>query len=75
MGHPRWPGFDTKTGNPEIDNAARRANRRMWRDTQRRLKINAAGRKRRKYLLRVEGGRYIILVARLAVDLARKDRA
>jgi hypothetical protein len=74
MAHPRWPGFNTKTGNPIVDNANRRLNRHMWRSAQHVLRIHAAGRKRRKYLLTVEGGRYLTMVAALMSDLARRDR-
>ena len=62
MGHPRWPGLDDKTGNPEDDNRFRQFNRVVWKATQRSLRVSAAGRKRKKRLLRVEGGRYIRLV-------------
>lgn len=72
MAHPRWPGLNTKTGNPTVDNAARTYNRRLWRSTQKALRIRAAGRKRRKQLLRVEGGNYIRLVVTVSNQLARE---
>ena len=75
MAHPRWPGFDTKTGNPIIDNANHRLNRRMWRDLHSRLTVQAAGRKRRKHIKRVEGGTYIQLVAQTMNRLAREAKA
>jgi hypothetical protein len=46
----------------------------MWRSAQHVLRIHAAGRKRRKHLLTVEGGRYLTMVATLMSDLARRDR-
>lgn len=64
MGHPRWPGFNSKTGDPVIDNAARKLNQRMYRLAQRKLYfITSGGRRRKKRLTRVEGGNYITLWA------------
>lgn len=73
MGHPRWPGFDHKTGNPIEDNRARNMNRRMWRDAKRALHVSAAGRRRRKYIKRVEGATYIKIVVHVMDELARRD--
>tara|TARA_R110002124_G_scaffold141828_1_gene306399 strand:+ start:553 stop:786 length:234 start_codon:yes stop_codon:yes gene_type:complete len=62
-GHPRWPGFNSKTGDPARDNAARNLNRKMYRLARRKLRFIAAGRKRKKALTRIEGGHYITLWA------------
>jgi hypothetical protein len=75
MSHPRWPGFDHKTGNPPADNAVRNMNRSMWRDTQQRLQVTAAGRKAKKRILRVEGGRYTRLVASVTRNIAEQRAA
>ena len=76
MAHPRWPGFNSKTGNPLADNSARRMNQKMYRrmKTQFRL-VNLVGRKRKKYLMRVEGGRYLELWAALMNQVAHERRA
>ena len=62
MAHPRWPGFNFKTGNPVHDNISRRINQRLYRDVKSRFRVTAVGRKRKKLLKRVEGGKYVILV-------------
>lgn len=72
MSHPRWPGFDTKTGNPFFDNHSRRLNQRLYRECKKKLKFHAVGRKRRKQLKRVEGGKYIILWAAAMNDLVQQ---
>ena len=63
MGHPRWPGFDTKTGKPNFDNQARRMNRIFYRETKKGFRVTAGNRKRKKHIKRIEGGRYIALWA------------
>jgi len=73
MSHPRWPGYNTKSGDPVLDNAARRMNKRMYKSTQSKLKFAGyKNRKRKKALWRVEGGNYIRLWAAFATDLARQ---
>lgn len=74
MSHPRWPGFDTKTGNPIHDNTSRRLNQRIYRDVKRRFKVKAAGRRRKKQLMRVEGGNYIRIVLNVMNDMTREAR-
>lgn len=74
MSHPRWPGFDHKTGDPTYDNWALRFNRKMWKETQTRIKIlGTKNRKGKKMLMRVEGGKYILLVHLVALGLAQKN--
>jgi len=74
MAHPRWPGFNDKTGDPEHDNAARRCNRRVWKDTQRTLRVSTPqGRRRKKQILRVEGGNYIRVIHATAKMLYERD--
>lgn len=74
MAHPRWPGFDDKTGDPEYDNASRRLNRKMWKDTQRRVRVSTPrGRRRKKQILRVEGGNYIRLVHAAAMMMSKRN--
>lgn len=76
MAHPRWPGFNDKTGNPPRDNRSRRMNRKMWRDTQRKLKVHTpGGRRRKKHLLRVEGGNYIRLIVAVMNDMYAEREA
>jgi len=69
MAHPRWPGFDTKTGDPTFDNESRRMNRRLWKHAQDVLRVDGAGRRRRKQIRRVEGGKYITAIAMMMVKL------
>ncbi|WIB65484.1 hypothetical protein [Curtobacterium sp. MCBD17_040] len=72
MAHPRWPGFDEKTGNVEYDNQSRRLNRKLWKGTQQRLRVRTAGgRKRKKQILRVEGANYIQLIVSVANQRVR----
>ncbi|WIE81033.1 hypothetical protein [Curtobacterium sp. MCSS17_016] len=74
MAHPRWPGFNTKTGNPEYDNHSRRLNRRIWKDVQRRVRVTTPrGRRRKKQILRVEGGNYILAIHATAKMLYERD--
>jgi len=73
MSHPRWPGYDTKTGDPVRDNSARRANKRMYRSTRETLTFTGyKNRKRKKALWRVEGGNYIQLWAAVYNDLVKR---
>lgn len=72
MSHPRWPGFDTKTGDPIRDNVSRRLNQRMWLNTKHAFRIKAAGRRRKKHLKRVEGGNYIRLWVAVMNDIAKE---
>lgn len=74
MGHPRWPGFDTKTGDPQYDNHSMRLNRRLWRDTQQHLRFRARNRKRKKHITRVEGGNYIKAVVAAMNMLHHRDQ-
>lgn len=78
MGHPRWPGFQTDTGNPAMDNANRNLNRRIWRETKTRIRFKSTkgriSRKRLKHLKRVEGGRYIEVICAAMNMLARRNR-
>jgi len=74
MAHPRWPGFNTKTGDPQFDNASMRLNRRIWRETQASVKVRARNRKRKKHVLRVEGGTYITLWVAVTERLAAQHR-
>lgn len=74
MAHPRWSGFDDKTGNPEYDNRSRRLNRQMWKDAQHRMHVSTPrGRRRKKQILRVEGANYIRLVHAAAMMLYKRD--
>lgn len=59
MSHPRWPGYNTKTGNPVYDNRSARMNKRLYREMKVTFRVSAAGRKRKKQIKRIEGGRYI----------------
>jgi len=71
MGHPRWPGFNSKTGDPVHDNASRNLNQKMYRSARRKLHfITPGGRRRKKYLTRVEGGNYITLWASVYNSIA-----
>lgn len=75
MSHPRWPGFNHKTGDPSHDNWAANQNRKMWAQTKRRFKITGSkNRKRKKMLTRVEGGKFIMLVNEVAQMLYERDR-
>lgn len=75
MAHPRWPGFNHKTGDPARDNENRKLNLRMWRETQQTLAFTTPrGRRRLKELKTVEGGRYIELVAQTMWMLADRDQ-
>jgi hypothetical protein len=75
MGHPRWPGFDSKTGDPAADNRARRLNQRMYRDVHARFRVtNSRNRKRKKAITRIEGGRYIQLMSKAMNLMAARDR-
>jgi hypothetical protein len=74
MSHPRWPGFDTKTGNPIFDNQSSRLNRHMYRYVQTNLKFKSAGRKRKKQLKRVEGGNLCKLYAAVANQIVNDRR-
>ena len=73
MSHPRWPGFDTKTGDPVVDNVNRNSNRKLWRETQKHLKFTARSRKRKKHITRAEGGNYIKLLVATAYQLSRRQ--
>ena len=76
MSHPRWPGYNTKTGNPVIDNASRRDNKALYRMARGALKFTGyKNRKRKKQLWRVEGGNYIQIVASVASGIARERAA
>jgi hypothetical protein len=75
MAHPRWPGFNEKTGDPTFDNQSRNLNRRMYRDTKRDLRFTTpSGRRRLKHLKTVEGGNYLQLLVAVMNDLAGRDR-
>lgn len=70
-GHPRWPGFNTKTGNPVVDNANRRLNKSMYQSTRETIKFTGyKNRKRKKALWRIEGGNYIKLWAAIMQQIA-----
>lgn len=60
---PPRPAFDERTGRPGLDALARRDNRtlrRITRDTKR-LRFEVPRRKRKKYLIGVEGHRYMYM--------------
>lgn len=64
MAHPRWPGFDTHTGNPAFDNMSRRLNTHMYREVARLLRVSAVvPRKVKKRIKRESGGQAIKLWA------------
>ena len=72
MAHPRWPGYDSKTGNPVFDNQSARMNRALWRRTKETLRVSAAGRKRKKQIKRVEGAKYITLLHTAMMHMAKE---
>ncbi len=72
MAHPRWPGYDSKTGNPVYDNQSANMNRILWRRTKAAFKVRAAGRKRKKRLKRVEGANYIQLWNQIMLDITKE---
>jgi len=75
MAHPRWPGFNTKTGNPPFDNMSRRMNAHMYRYVTSHFRLKGVvGRKRKKQLTRVEGGNMCKLYAAVYRDAANKHR-
>jgi hypothetical protein len=73
MSHPRWPGYNDKTGNPTLDNFLRNNNRWMWKSAQGVQFKGAKSRKRKKLLTRVEGGNYVRLLHAVASDIQRKQ--
>lgn len=75
MSRPNWPGYNEKTGNPTFDNESRRLNRHLWSAARGAFRVTAPNRRRKRVLLRVEGGTYVRLLAAAALRLARERRA
>lgn len=74
MGKPRWPGFDSKTGDPQFDNMSANLNRRIWRFTAERMRFdNVIGRKRKKHLKRVEGAHFVHLATAVLNDKLKEQ--
>ena len=65
--------FNEKTGNPQVDNIARRLNRETKRAAKTTLKVDAAGWKRRKVVARVERDRWADIVETM-IRFMPKDR-
>lgn len=60
--------FDEKTGNPGHDNMARKINRSIMKNARSSFVVHAKGRKRRKYIKRVESERYGEIVYQIMVQ-------
>ncbi|WP_159600251.1 hypothetical protein [Agromyces humi] len=70
--HFRGP-FAERTGNPVVDNELRRLNRRFRRGARAGFRVTTpSGRRRKKRIARVEGGRYLSLLGRVAMDIAER---
>lgn len=75
MAHPRWPGFDTKTGNPIFDNQSLRLNRKIWKGSQQSVRFKSSKgripRKRLKQMKRYEGAKYITVLVQAMNSIAK----
>lgn len=61
--------YDERTGNPQVDNRHRNMNRALNRVCQRSMRISTPkGRRRKKFLTRVEYQRYARVVAAVAEE-------
>lgn len=67
--------FDERTGNPTVDNMHRAMNRSLHRVCRNAFHVKTSkGRKRKKYITRVEYPRYLRIVVSAAEGLADADQ-